>query len=143
MHAKLLQPCPTLCDFMDCSLTGSSVHRILQERILEWVAISYSRGSFWPRDQRSVSYLLISLLLSLHSCKITESKTKTPLWNQVIHRGPTSCSVPHSSQGAPNNLCEVFWPISRFLTVCPGSLKEITRKRLVITGNKQIVTTSL
>ena len=36
---------------MDCSLPGSSVHRILQVRILEWVAISFSRGSSWPRDQ--------------------------------------------------------------------------------------------
>ena len=39
------QSCPTRCDPMDCSLLGSSVHRILQARILEWVAISSSRGS--------------------------------------------------------------------------------------------------
>ena len=45
------QSCLTLCDPMDCSLPGSSVHRILQARILEWVAISFSRGSSWPRDQ--------------------------------------------------------------------------------------------
>ena len=37
--------CPTLCDPKDCSLPGSSAHRIFQARILEWVAISYSRGS--------------------------------------------------------------------------------------------------
>ena len=42
MHAKLLQSCPTLCDFMDSSPPGSSVHGILQARILEWVAISFS-----------------------------------------------------------------------------------------------------
>ena len=36
MGAVLLQLCPTLCDAMDCSLPGSSVHRILQARILEW-----------------------------------------------------------------------------------------------------------
>ena len=42
---------PTLCDPTDCSLPGSSVHRILQARILEWVVISFSRGSFQPRDQ--------------------------------------------------------------------------------------------
>ena len=40
---------------MDCSLPGSSVHGILQARILEWVAISSSRGSSWPRDQTCVS----------------------------------------------------------------------------------------
>ena len=37
-------PCPTLCDPMDCSLPGSSVHRILQARVLEWVAIPFSKG---------------------------------------------------------------------------------------------------
>ena len=47
--------CLTLCDPMDCSPSGSSVHGILPGRILEWVAISSSRGSFWPRDQTSVS----------------------------------------------------------------------------------------
>ena len=45
MHAKLLQLCLTLCDPMDHSLPGSSVHRILQARILEWVAMSSSMGS--------------------------------------------------------------------------------------------------
>ena len=40
--AKSLQSCLTLCDFMDCSLPGFSVHGILQARTLEWVAISFS-----------------------------------------------------------------------------------------------------
>ena len=40
----------TLCDPMDCSPPGSSIHRIFQARILEWVAISFSRGSSWARD---------------------------------------------------------------------------------------------
>ena len=44
MHAQLPQRHPTLCDPMDCSPPGSSVHEILQARILEWVAISFSRG---------------------------------------------------------------------------------------------------
>ena len=39
------QACPTFCDPMDCSLPGSSFHGIFQERILEWVAIPFSRGS--------------------------------------------------------------------------------------------------
>ena len=46
---------PTLCDPMDCSLPGSSVHGILQARILEWVAIPFFRGSSWPRDRTQVS----------------------------------------------------------------------------------------
>ena len=43
--AKLLQSCPTLCNLMDCSLSGPSVHGILQARMLEWVDIPFSRGS--------------------------------------------------------------------------------------------------
>ena len=42
--AKLLQSCPTLCDPIDCSLPGFSVHGILQARTLEWVAISFSKS---------------------------------------------------------------------------------------------------
>ena len=52
---KLAQSCPTLCDPMDCSLPGFSVHGIFHARVLEWVAISFSRGSSWPRDQTKVS----------------------------------------------------------------------------------------
>ena len=55
MHAKSLQSCPTLCGPMDYSLPGSSVHRILQARILEWVAILFSRGSSRLRDWTQVS----------------------------------------------------------------------------------------
>ena len=47
--------CLPLCNSMDCSLPGSSVHRIFQARILEWVAISFSRGSSQLRNQTRVS----------------------------------------------------------------------------------------
>ena len=53
---KLLQSYPTLCDLMDCSPPGSSVHRILQARILEWVVMPSFRGSPWPRHQACISY---------------------------------------------------------------------------------------
>ena len=49
--------CLTLCDPMDCSLPGSSVHGILQARILKWVAIPFSRGSSWPRERTWVSHI--------------------------------------------------------------------------------------
>ena len=49
------QSCPTLCNPMDCSPAGSSVHGILQARKLEWVAIPFSRGSSQPRGQTWVS----------------------------------------------------------------------------------------
>ena len=42
---KVIQSCPTLCDPVDCSLPGSSVHEIFQARVLEWVATAFSRGS--------------------------------------------------------------------------------------------------
>ena len=49
------QSCPALGDLMDCSPPGSSVHRVLQARILERVVLPFSRGSFKPRDQSQVS----------------------------------------------------------------------------------------
>ena len=51
MEVKVLvtQPCLTLCNLMDRSLSGSSVHRISQARILQWVAIPFFRGSSQPR----------------------------------------------------------------------------------------------
>ena len=59
--AKWLQSCPTLCHPMDCSLPGSSVHGILQARILEWGAISSSREPSQPRDQTWVSLAAVTL----------------------------------------------------------------------------------
>ena len=50
-----VQLCPTLCNLMDCSPPGSSVHGILQTRILEWVAMPSSRGASWPRNRIWVS----------------------------------------------------------------------------------------
>ena len=55
VRAQLLQSFPTLGNCMDCSLPGSSIHGIFLARILEWVAIPFSRGSSWPRDQTHVS----------------------------------------------------------------------------------------
>ena len=49
------QSCQAFCDPTDCSPLGSSVDRIFQARLLEWVAISFSRGSFLPRDRTHVS----------------------------------------------------------------------------------------
>ena len=48
-ESEVAQLCLTLCDPMDCSLPGSSVHGIFQATVLEWIAISFSRGSSQPR----------------------------------------------------------------------------------------------
>ena len=68
-----------LCDPLDCSPPGSSLHGILQARVLEWVALSFFRGSSQPRDQTCVSFIGRQILYQwvtweacgiLHSCKI-------------------------------------------------------------------------
>ena len=54
---EVAQACLTLCNPMDHSIPVSSVHGIFQARVLEWVAISFSRGSYWPRDRTRVSHI--------------------------------------------------------------------------------------
>ena len=54
-ESEVTQSCPTLCDPMDCSLPGSSIHGIFQAIVLEWIDISFSRGSSQPRDWTRVS----------------------------------------------------------------------------------------
>ena len=59
-ESEVAQSCPTLRDPMDCSLPGSSVHRIFQARVLEWVAISLSRMTF---TKLRVSFCLLSVFV--------------------------------------------------------------------------------
>ena len=90
--SEVAQPCPTLCDPMDCSLPGSSTHGIFQARMLEWVGISFSRGIFPTQGlnpcllhyrqtlyhlshQGSPTQILYLLLISLHS-----GSTSSRLW---------------------------------------------------------------
>ena len=66
---SVTQLCPTLCDPMDCSPLCFFVHGILQARILEWIAMHFSRASSWPRDQTWVSNVSCSGRWVLyHSC---------------------------------------------------------------------------
>ena len=58
LWSEVTQSCLTLCDPMDCSLPGFSDHGIFQARVLEWVAISFSRESSQPRDQTWVSRIV-------------------------------------------------------------------------------------
>ena len=82
----LAQSCPTLCNPMNCSPSGSSVYGILQTSILEWVAISYSRGPSQPRDWTWVSCILADplpseppgkMLLWLHFKNLLKSPKNT------------------------------------------------------------------
>ena len=79
---SVAQWCLTLCNPLDCSPPGSSVYGILQARILEWVAISFFRGSSWPRDQTPISCI---------SCM-------TPMSPQGFSSDVTSLTVAPDSQ---------------------------------------------
>ena len=57
-ESEVAQLCPTLCNTMDCSLPSSFVHGIFQAIVLEWFAISFSRGSSRPRDRTQVSSIV-------------------------------------------------------------------------------------
>jgi len=57
-ESLVAQSCPTVCNPMDCSLPGSSILGIFQAKVLESVAISFSRGSSWPRDWTRVSHTI-------------------------------------------------------------------------------------
>ena len=104
-ESEVAQSCPTLGDPVDCSLPGSSVHGIFQVIVLEWIAISFSRGSSWPRDPTQVShivdrcftvwatrevwiqstslYLLSSVLFGLNSFM---NQRQTILWIYAFHQ---------------------------------------------------------
>ena len=71
LHAKSLQSCQTLCDPMDFNPPVSSVHGILQARILEWVAIPFSRRSSQLRDRTCISYVSgIGRQVHFHWCHL-------------------------------------------------------------------------
>ena len=72
-ECEVIQLCLTLCDPMDCSLSGSSVYGILQARILEWVVITFSRGSSQPRDRTWVSRIA-GRHFTLMASKMAESQ---------------------------------------------------------------------
>ena len=65
-ESEVAQSCLTLCNLADCSLPGSSVHGIFQAIVLEWIAISFSRGSSRPRDWTRVS-LIVDRCLTIWS----------------------------------------------------------------------------
>ena len=87
---KVAQPCPTLGNPMDYSPPGSSVHGISQERTLEWVAISFSRGSSQPWDQTCISCLSGRFRLNFLNLHFRQIQAKSPgkplqLYYQLKH----------------------------------------------------------
>ena len=74
------QSCPTLCNPMDCSPAGSSIHGIFQARVLDWVAISFPRGSSWPRNQTLVSRIAGRLFTIWATREAQYNLKKVALW---------------------------------------------------------------
>ena len=90
--AKPPHSCPTLCDTMDCSPANSSLHGILQARILEWVSMPSSKGSSQPRDWTQVSYVsCIGRRVLYYQCHLRSTSTSDPSF--VSWRLCVSCSV--------------------------------------------------
>ena len=96
-HCSVAQSCLTLCYSLDWSSPGSSAHGILQARILEWVAIFFSRGSSWPRDQTWVS-CVSSITGGFFIC-----------W--AIRKAPIIIEY------MPTHLCSPFLPVPRNCSV--------------------------
>ena len=82
-ESEVAQLCPTLCNPMGCSPAGSSVHRIFQARVLQWVAISFSRGSFRRSDWTSVSCIVGRHLTIWATRKVSQVKVASPI--QLLH----------------------------------------------------------
>ena len=85
---SVAQSCPTLCDPVDCSPPGSSVHGISQARILEWVAMPSSRGSSPPRDRTHLCCIPCIGRQILYHC--TTWKHMDPAWDIPFSFGPDS-----------------------------------------------------
>ena len=98
------QSCPTLCDPMDSILPGSSVHRILQAGILEWVAISFSRGSSWPRDWTPVSFIA-GRFFTVWATRVSR---KGKVWTQIA-TPQMKLILYHTSQKYKAEETEIFF----------------------------------
>ena len=116
MRAKSLWLCPTLCDPTDCSLPGSSVHRLSQARILEWIAMPSSGGSSQPRVRTSNS---LSPALAGGSLPLTPPR-KPPQWPRKHRRSLSLSHCPSSFETLS---------LSLLITICflhvPGLSNQI------------------
>ena len=123
MLAKLLQSCLTLCDFTDHSPPGSSVYGVLQTRVLEWVAMPSSRGSFWPRDRT---------LVSCSSCIAVDCLLLSHWWSPdqlILSHLPQSSLLP--TQITAYFLVCILWRLL-LCFVCDYSFPKVPDKSLVV-----------
>ena len=119
LRAQSFPSCLTLCNPMHCSSPGSSVHGILQARILEWVVMLSSRGSFQPGDQTQVSCLLHWQAGSLITRAIWEAPPRqeaniVQIISALLKEG---CGAVRDAESSPNALRTPWESHSRLL--CP------------------------
>ena len=115
LHSLFIpQLCPTLCDPVDCNLLGSSVPEISQPRILEWVAVSFSRRSSWPRDRTWVSCIGRQILYhqaTREVCYCTQ-RAEIPNCSSNTHTHQSPLSPRGLAAGIPS-FASMTWEISR------------------------------
>ena len=147
----VIQTCPTLCNPMDCSLPGSSVHGILQARIIKWVDISFSRGSCQPRDQTLVSFIADRFFtvwanreVCIYILMFNSSTVSISLWPHGLQHARFPCP------SLPPRACSNPCPLSRWchptilssvatFTSCPQSFPaagSIPMSQLLASGDQ-------
>ena len=129
MKVLVSQLCLTLCDPIDCSPLGSSVHGILQVGTLERVAISFSRGSSWPRYQTRVS-LIAGRFFTIWAtreanCRNFRNKIMIGHWSHWLD---SRCTLGKEIHVEYSGICwqRLHWPFISCDSLCEG---RIERKR--------------
>ena len=156
----------TICNPMDCSWPGPPVHGVLQARILEWIAIPFSRGSSWLKDRSQVSYIesrifieswhsqtkrLLRILVYLTGCQMytiyvpfaqhRPSSQNTEKWN-LGRAGETLASQRHEDKNARSSIEELFpspplWSqISEKMFIKPGFLSYACKNIILVCQNE-------
>ena len=109
---ELLRSVQLFCNSIDCSLPGSSVHRIFQARILEWVAVSFSRGSSQPRDRTLVSHVSCIGRWDLYHCVTWEALYYSIISEFQVREGQKMLADWSSSTEHSGSLAQ--WPVLSF-----------------------------
>ena len=109
-ESEVSQLCPTLCDPMDYSPPGSSVHGIFQARILEWVAISFSRESSRPRDWTQVSCTAGRLFTIWVPMLLPKHMFGLPVGDPTLRRAPFHSKTPQVGSASSHPSSQLSGP---------------------------------